>query len=84
MDIETLQNDLAIVDLNSFDPETATGSQLQIASATTPVIINSSFIPSSPGVEQQLNAYQMQPYYSDMQPTNPPSNMYDVYNPNQI
>ena len=85
MSIDTLQNDLILDNLSISEPETVTDNQLQMALPVDQASVNNSFIPSSFGVEQQLNAYQMQPYYPDLQAANPSiPNMYDAYNSDQI
>ena len=83
--IDTLQNDLVLDNLSISEPETATDNHFQIGLLDDQACVNNSFIPSSTGVEQQINANQMQPYYPDMQATNPStSNMYGAYSSNEI
>ena len=84
LSIETLKKNLSAEDLIVSGPEVVTNYQLQGALPVTQVSDNNSFIPSSTGVNQQLNAFQMQPYYSNTQSISSTSNMYDEYNSKQI
>ena len=84
-DIETLQKDLAIDDLSLSETEAVAANQLQMAQPVTPDSMNNSFVATSTGLEQQTDAYQMQPYHTGMQSTSKStSNICAEYNSKQV